>query len=279
MSQGRTRTLYAVAGILGLFALILGVALAMAIAYPKASRALFAEAVAIHPSLTLAVARVNEIGDALLLRAQEGWEYRFVGTYRSVIGVPVTVIDEQEPHDTFPEQECLECHPYFRERPLFSVVYFSHESHAPGGSRCTSCHVLDGPLRCVPPKMSGCGECHIEVSDGESCNTCHPYGSLFHGAALAGDREIGTQCVTCHLPARLVDGAREMGLPALDAPQESCRHCHQSAFCGSCHPSGHQRTYARSHAAEMREGETTPTQCYGCHSPRGCVSCHSGIRR
>lgn len=278
MSRTGGKRTNALVGALALLLALLGVALALVIAYPAASRALFVDAVTVHPSLTVAVGRIDALADAIAERAKEGWEHRFVGAYRALTSDPQTVTVDEVPEDVFPERECAECHPYFRERPLFSVVYFSHESHAAQGARCDRCHAARGPTRCMPPAMSGCGECHRETSDGASCNMCHPYGSLFHGAALAGDREIGEQCVTCHPPALMTDGAREMGLPAFDTDPDSCRACHETTFCGGCHPSGHTATYARRHAAEMRRAEVTPMTCYECHSPAGCAGCHARRR-
>jgi len=277
MSRTRTRIANALLGVLVLGVLLLGVALVLVISYPQAARNLFVEAVSIHPSLVVATGRIDAASDAIIRRAEEGWEYRFVGTYQRLVGDPPE--RELPPRDAFPEEECLQCHPYFRERPLFSVVYFSHDAHAAEGLRCERCHVASGPARCVPPAMSGCGDCHEEVDRGDSCNMCHPYGSLFHGAALAGDREIGMQCETCHIPAVLTDGAREMGLPDFDEDPDTCQACHEPVFCSQCHPSGHPAAYSRRHAVEMREGEAIPVQCYECHSPAGCANCHSLRRR
>ncbi|MBS3974037.1 MAG: cytochrome c3 family protein [Actinobacteria bacterium] len=277
MSRARTRIINAAIGVLVFGVLFLGVALAFAISYPQIARTLFVDAVSIHPSLAVAVGRIDATSDAIIRRAGEGWEYRFVGTYQRLIGEPPE--RDLPPRDVFPEEGCMQCHPFFRERPLFSVVYFSHDAHAAEGLRCERCHVASGPNRCMPPAMSGCGDCHQEITSGNSCNMCHPYGSLFHGAALAGDREIGMQCNTCHIPTALVDGAKEMGLSDFDESEDSCRACHEPVFCGGCHPSGHPAAYSFRHAVEMRAGEAIAIQCYECHSPAGCANCHSLRRR
>jgi len=277
MSGGRVRITNVLIAVLVLAVLIVGVAVAFTAAYPQAARTLFTEVISGHPSLVVAFGRADALADSISRRAQEGWEYRFVGAYRRLTGEPSE--PKPPPRDVFPEESCLQCHPFFRERPLFSVVYFSHLTHAANDLSCGRCHVASGPMRCVPPPMSGCGDCHTETARGGACNTCHPSGRLFHGAALAADREIGMQCVTCHLPRSLTDGAREMGLPEFDDAEETCIACHEQVFCGSCHPSGHPRNYVVVHATEFREGETDLVQCYECHSPTGCANCHTSARR
>jgi len=267
-------------GVIAALALVLLVTLVVAliaVAFPNSVEQIETRIIVDAPWLGEAVHQVRAAGAAVFGRAREGWEHRFAQPFRRLTGTqePSVTPTPTPPAPLFPEEQCEECHSGFRERARFSVVYFSHSAHQDHGIDCARCHDASGPGRCRVPPMAGCTECHQETEVSDGCVTCHPPGTVFHGAVLAADREMGMRCETCHSPDRLTEGAREHGVPAFDTDPASCNACHASSFCGRCHPAVHPRSYVAGHVADFQSRAVVHVECYRCHSPAGCARCHT----
>jgi len=270
-----------VEAIIALLVLLLVAALALfalAIAYPRAAEDLGARLASGRPWVATTAGDIMTATDRVLVRAQEGWRYRVARPIARYTGRPEPSVEPvvEEPVEEFPVEECEQCHPGFFERPLFSVVFAPHETHEAAEIGCERCHAAEGPERDRVPPMSGCGDCHAETQSMPGCLTCHPYGSLFHGARLAGDREIGMACETCHTEERLVEGARPRPVSDYDPSAEWCALCHETAFCDSCHPAAHPPGYGIGHIPDFKARRAWVPECHDCHLAGWCaMRCHA----
>lgn len=276
MSERRVGIVEVLAAIMGLIVIMLAIAVVIAWSYPKAAQGVVSRLASGSPWLASATGEAGSISEDVATRAREGWEYRFAGPFaRLTGGVTETDVSTATVDSTFPVDECESCHEGFMERVRFSVVYAPHEPHVSGGIGCERCHAASGPTRDTVPAMSGCTECHLQTQLADECKTCHPPGSLFHGAALAGDRETGMECGTCHRPERLVAGARPREVSSFDSSPASCGGCHAESFCDRCHPAAHPAGYSPQHIVDFRERTVTHQECYTCHPSEWCaMRCH-----
>jgi hypothetical protein len=276
MNEKRFGLIDGVIGGLALLAVVLAVAVLLVHAYPQAADSLTVRAVSGRPWAVDGINYAGELADRVADRARGGWEYRFAGPSRKLAGFVASVEETVTPHDGFPEEECIECHPRFKERPLFAVVYSPHELHGENDVSCDRCHESSGPYRSRAPAMAVCAECHSQTGDCAQCATCHPPGSLFHGAELTGSGELGMQCETCHRPSVLVAGARHRGLATFDAIPGSCDACHEESFCDRCHPATHPAGYGSRHYVDFQLRTTSALECYACHLTGWCaMRCHA----
>lgn len=279
MKARRHTALRVLAAVLGLLVVLTGAATVLAWTYPSAARSAYARMVVWNPGLSDVATPFARAAQAVVDRAQQGYEHRIAPLLagrrpgQEATRPPAPSL----PETGFPETGCDECHEGWRTRYAFSVVYMPHDRHAASGVGCSSCHAASGFARDVVPAMKGCAGCHAEAKDGsKKCGTCHPPGSLFHGAALAGSRTIGYECSTCHNPRSVSQAKARTSLPAFDRRVSACADCHSEPSCSRCHPASHERGYAHAHPRDMRTRKTTIGQCRRCHESSWCADrCHA----
>ena len=274
--RGRVRSIDIALGSLLLLAVLAAVGVAFVRVYPEAARRIGLDVISWSPGLARPVgSTASAVSDGVTMVGAR-WEARVLGPIEALFAEESTTGPEPGAAG-FPADSCLECHPYYESRPLFSVVYSPHQTHAAEGVPCERCHAASGPARDRVPQMAGCAECHA-ITGRENCGVCHPPGSLFHGSELAGERELGFECGVCHNEERLRAGARAHDMPRYSTDPASCVPCHDAErFCSSCHPAAHDPGYTRRHAADLRQARRSHTECWACHDARWCAErCHSG---
>lgn len=272
-------------GILALLAFLAVLTAATLVAvrsYPTAAQRISVQIIAEQPW----VAELGQSGWGLVVgigrRVREGYSYRVRRPALAIahlLDAAARPQASQVPSSTVgvwpSEFECDECHQGYWEEALFTMVYLPHELHAVRGVACSRCHVMNGAGRDAVPPMSSCSTCHQETRDARACDTCHPPGSVFHGAQLAGAPRIGRECSVCHPARRLQSSANVRVVSQLGGNEAPCTACHGRQFCAECHPPQHGGGYVSRHASMMRSHEVSPSRCWGCHAARWCaVKCH-----
>lgn len=275
------RSIDVIIGLVALALLLAVIAFVLLYSFPQAASRFGFELQTSNPDAANAAGRVSALTDSILHRASQGYSYRIAPVVDRLTGAHVTTESAPAMHVVgFPADSCTECHPSWQDRPLFSVVYMPHGEHAAEQITCEACHAESGPGRDSVPLMSGCAECHDEALDGSKmCDTCHPPGSLFHGAKLSSSRSIGEQCETCHSPRSLAGTARSHDMPVFDNRASACTTCHTTESCGSCHPAAHPGSYENAHFKDLRSGSRLQIQCYSCHDSARCSRCHVSAAR
>jgi hypothetical protein len=268
---------------LALICICAAVLLIVLTAYPLVARSVTAQLYLLDPRLVELGGALGERTRTVAEHASAGYRYRIeplFASLRSKQPPSKTATGSKEETQGFPAETCDSCHPYWRERPLFTKVYMPHALHAEKGVECSRCHDSAGPGRDTVPSMKICTDCHEQARSGSGkCGTCHPPGSLFHGAQLAGSREIGEQCATCHQPSRISRASRTKDLPGFDRRASSCGGCHTQQSCNKCHPASHASGYASRHFKDFRNRSVSLLSCYRCHESAWCASrCHSARR-
>lgn len=280
MTRPRTALLLeVVAAVLALLVLTVLLAVVVMISYPTAADRLLLPFIVRNPAALTTITTAQNVSAALFDRAAQGYSYRVERPLRRVLGAePAQDARPAAVHtDTLTDSVCRPCHPEYAEKVRFAKVYFEHGKHSQVDGGCDACHTSHSVDRSPMPTMDGCADCHEETSDSESCVTCHPPGTVFHGAAQAVDRELGEQCVVCHPNGRPESTPRTHAMPTLATDERSCMSCHDADLCATCHPANHPRGYGTRHPADLSARRTTVSECWGCHSARWCTAaCHSG---
>ena len=176
--------------------------------------------------------------------------------------------------------ECVSCHADYAEKRKFSSVYMDHAQHAQIDVACATCHPQNthpGPPR---PAEAACETCH-DVTDRETCGSCHPPGSLPHFYLLGAPRGRSVECSVCH-PSSSFFG--KLATPKISGvftgkDPSFCARCHaessgKAPTCTSCHQPPHPARWVSDHGYEA--GEAGLNDCYTCHTGTWCgTRCHS----
>lgn len=198
---------------------------------------------------------------------------------------------------------CVRCHEKDIEETVESGgLRVRHESCAPPGTACDSCHsaVAHGKAtRWVrAPLMEECALCHIKNDAPVECDLCHagelererltrgPW-RITHGVQWKSTHGMGNlrYCQVCHPKDYCVD-CHGVELPhgeafsrghAVAAQEQDarCATCHdQTTFCDSCHglPMPHPPGFLPEHPT-IAEGYDDPG-CLSCHNEADCTACH-----
>lgn len=285
MSRPRaTLVLDVIIGLLVLLVLLTAVAAAAARSYPTAFRRILLPLVIRDPRVLSYTQDAKGFTDAIAVRAADGFAYRVSGPAQRILGSrpesATPAVESPTLASPVSDADCVSCHPDYATDVRFSVVYFSHDTHSGGDFGCVRCHDGLGPNRDAVPSMDGCSACHTETAESEGCVTCHPPGSLFHGATMAADRELSQECAVCHPNGKPQPRPRSHEMPAFDLDKASCARCHDDGFCKSCHPPSHGAGYAAKHPAQLGGGMRPLSGCWSCHDARWCgTTCHADSSR
>jgi hypothetical protein len=166
---------------------------------------------------------------------------------------------------------CLACH----DKVLYGLsrtktVKMSHREVIDSGWRCVDCHgeaghIIDrankGQLQTA--SMDKCLDCHLSEPRLSRCGLCHI------------DQKIADKTPDNPTKSGILAHAGTWGGKKHAVPDaQTCRMCHEKAFCKTCHgvelPHS-EDSWPATHGATAKQNADS---CQACHGQNFCVSCH-----
>lgn len=254
--------------------------LAVIASHPRAAGRLVLPLLVKSPRALSLASDAKVVTSNVIGRAADGYAYRVERPVDRILhsgepGSSETTGANGQSGTLLSASECTSCHPGYRPKIRHSTVYFEHTVHDGEEFQCERCHDPSEDARCDVPVMAGCSSCHAMTSK-DKCATCHPPGSLFHGATSAANREIAQECVVCHPNGEPVSEPHTHEMPVLSSRKSDCDACHEKDLCDRCHPADHSSGYSGTHYADLSVRSRTISECWRCHDARWCgAACHA----